>query len=168
MIALLQSDYTLIEMIKKYRNPLLYVIFIIAIWPTVFHLHDILNLKVPRKKRIFIDALMISPTILVFDRLPYFSKLRFDLTYADHSKESIYMDNHFYAQLKPFPVSAFISRSLGRLGSLNDVKMMLNQIFCLKKVSNLALRSDISFVQFQIEYLPDKTHSETIEIQCLK
>ncbi len=151
---------------KKVRYYLLYGLFAFAFIPGLISLTDILQLQQPVKNFSSLEYLMVSPTILVFDRPTYFAQFNFEVTYADLTTQLVPLDARFFEKLWPFPVSSFVVRTLGRGREKQNVLSMIDLLFCRRLVPGLSIRPDVTKVILTAYYIPTNSTSKKFELIC--
>ncbi len=135
------------------KEKILFLVLIIAIWPSLFHICDLLQQKTPKKLASINSSALISPVILVFDREAYFPKITFQVSYLNGEAEIINLDSRLFSEFWPYPVSVMIAHIFTG-PTRREIKIKgLDAIFCKKLLKSFVPKYEVSTVAYQADYL---------------
>lgn len=137
------------------KERVLFLILVIAIWPSLFHIYELVQLKSPRKTANLNRSFLSSPVLLVFDRKGYFPKISFFITYKNGEAETVNLDSQLYSQINPYPAGVITARVFSMLGRRKMIAKVLDNLFCKKLIKSFTPRLEVASVVFKPEYLSD-------------
>ncbi len=152
---------------RRLKEKLLLVILIAAIWPSLFHIFDLLQLNSPKKVANLNQSILLSPVILVFDRETYFPKISFQIIYKKGTTDTISLDSRLFSEMSPYPVSVMIAHIFLAKVQRKVITQALDVIFCRKLLKSFVPQFDIATVDYQPDYffnMPNKP--ETLRHTC--
>lgn len=139
---------------KNWRLLVVYVIFLQALWPSLFSLIQIAGGAIPHRSASLFSTFQLAPNSLVFDRPQFFRKGRFIITFSDGSQSIVPYDSELLEHLSTYQTKIVIYHSMlssDRSGPTILMNSAMKYLFCDQQriLSGEAKGKSVDHVEFE-------------------